>query len=126
MRASESPNASAVTYRLIGVAASMMQTESFTASMAMWSGSFSVDPIIETNDHQAGILRNACFLYFLSLSFSYCTVLGASVRLCTMPYQRQFVCVLRSTSLNLVTPEPLISALKTLYIVLSAGLAGKT
>lgn len=56
----------------------------------------------------------------------YCSVLGASLRLCTMPYQRQFVCVLRSTSLNLVTPEPLMSALKTLYIVLPAGLAGKT
>ena len=56
----------------------------------------------------------------------YCSVLGASLRLCTMPYQRQFVCLLRSSSLNLVTPEPLMSALKTLYIVLPAGLAGKT
>ena len=56
----------------------------------------------------------------------YCSVLGASLRLCTMPYQLQFVCLLRSSSLNLVTPAPLISALKTLYIVLPAGLAGKT
>ena len=56
----------------------------------------------------------------------YCSVLGASLRLCTMPYQLQFVCVLRSSSLNLVTPAPLMSALKTLYIVLPAGLAGKT
>lgn len=56
----------------------------------------------------------------------YCSVLGASLRLCTMPYQRQFVWLLRSSSLNLVTPAPLISALKTLYIVLPAELAGKT
>ena len=56
----------------------------------------------------------------------YCKVLGASLRLCTMPYQRQFVWLLRSTSLNLVTPEPLMSAPKTLYIACPVGLAGKT